>query len=509
MGATFQAFGELDEAVRWYRQALQHKPDYPEAHFNLGVAHQLRGALPEAIAEFRATLDLRPAHATALVSLMHVSQLMCEWSGIEDLWIETKRRIQNEPSAVILPYTVITMPSSGEEQLLCARNWVANRLSRVQSLRAGLGFTFVPGPRDRLRIGYVSADYHQHATAYLLAELFELHDRERFEVIAYSIGRDDASPMRQRLVAGCDRFVDLQHHSFVAAAQQIHADGIDILVDLKGYTDGCRTEIFALWPAPIQVSYLGYPGTMGADFIDYLLTDRFVTPPEQQAVFSEELIELPDCYQVNDRKRPIAERTPTRAECGLPEEGVVFCCLNYAVKITPQMFGIWMRVLEAVPGSVLWLLESNRWVAENLRREAGARGVDPSRLVFAPPLPLAEHLARYRLADLFLDTYPVTAHTTASDALWVGLPVLTCAGETFVSRVAGSLLHAVGLADLVMDSLAAYEAKAIVLGRDAAERERLTGVLAANRETTPLFDTPRFTRHLEAAYHTMWERFSS
>jgi predicted O-linked N-acetylglucosamine transferase (SPINDLY family) len=248
---------------------------------------------------------------------------------------------------------------------------------------------------------------------------------------------------------------------------------------------------------------------MGADFIDYLLTDRFVTPPEQQAVFSEELIELPDCYQVNDRKRPIAERTPTRAECGLPEEGVVFCSFNNSYKITPQMFGIWMRVLEAVPGSVLWLLESNRWVAENLRREAGARGVDPSRLVFAPPLPLAEHLARYRLADLFLDTYPVTAHTTASDALWVGLPVLTCAGETFVSRVAGSLLHAVGLADLVMDSLAAYEAKAVALGRDAAERERLTGVLAANRETTPLFDTPRFTRHLEAAYHTMWERFSS
>ena len=276
-------------------------------------------------------------------------------------------------------------------------------------------------------------------------------------------------------------------------------------MDLKGYTKGARTEIVALRPAPIQVNYLGYPGTMGAEFVDYIITDRFITPPEQEPFFAEKFVYLPDCYQINDRKRPIAEQTPTRQACGLPAEGFVFGCFNSTYKTTPEVFAVWMRVLREVPGSVLWLYEGNSVVEDNLRREAQERGIDPARLVFARPLPRDQHLARVCCADLLLDTLPVNGHTTASDALWAGLPVLTCAGETFVSRVAGSLLTAVGLPELITTSLADYEALAVRLARKPSEVARLRKRLEKNRLTAPLFDSERCTRHLERAYQMMWE----
>jgi predicted O-linked N-acetylglucosamine transferase (SPINDLY family) len=400
---------------------------------------------------------------------------------------------------------MMAIPSSSADQLRCAQNWVANRLASIARLRDGLGFRFPRGPKSRLKLGYLSADFHQHATAYLIAELFELHDRTRFEIWAYSYGADDGSALRQRLVRACDRFTDIGSSSYEAAARQIYADGIDVLVDLKGYTRGARTQILALRPAPIQVNYLGFPGTLGADFVDYIITDRFITPPDQEPFFTEQLVYLPDCYQANDRQRPIAEQTPTRRECSLPETGFVFCCFNNTYKITPEVFTIWMRLLQKLPDSVLWLLEANPAVATNLRREAAARGVALERLVFAPRMSLAEHLARHCRADLFLDTLPVTAHTTGSDALWAGLPVLTCAGETFASRVAGSLLTAIGLPELITHSLAEYEARALHLAVHPNELAALRERLAQNRLTAPLFDTPRFTRHLETAYRMMWE----
>jgi predicted O-linked N-acetylglucosamine transferase (SPINDLY family) len=302
--------------------------------------------------------------------------------------------------------------------------------------------------------------------------------------------------------------VDLRECSLQEAAQRIQTDQVDILVDLKGYTNQARTPIMALRPAPIQAQYLAYPGTMAASFMDYVLVDDFVVPSDQQPFFTEKLVHLPGCYQVNDRHRQIADQTPSRAECGLPEDAFVYCCFNSPHKITPQMFGIWMQVLKAVPRSVLWLLEVNRHIAVNLRREAEALGVSGERLVFAGRLDLAEHLARHRLADLFLDTLPYNAHTTCSDALWAGCPVLTMAGHTFPSRVGGSLLRAVGLPELITTNLEEYQKLAVRLAEDGKLFGELRAQLAANRETSSLFDGEMFARNVEKAYSKMWEIYA-
>jgi protein O-GlcNAc transferase len=391
--------------------------------------------------------------------------------------------------------------STLEQQLAYARQVAA----RIAVPEAAMLPRRPPRPGERIRLGYFSANFHIHPVAHLIAGLIEHHDRQRFEVIGYGFDEDDRSAMRRRLVGAFDRFVDIAEMPDRDAAQLIHDDAIDILVDLHGWTPDCRAKILAYRPAPIQVNYLGYPGTSGADFIDYIIVDRVVVPPDQRRYFSEQLVYLPDCYQCNDDRREIAERTPSRSECGLPETGFVFCCFNNNYKITPTFFDVWMRLLRAVPESVLWLYEANGLIRGNLRREAGARGVAQARLVFAERQPQAEHLARHRLADLFLDTLPYNAHTTASDALWAGLPVLTCAGDTFAGRVAGSLLKAVGLDELVTTSLVEYEAVALRLTRDAAELASLRERLARNRRTYPLFDTARYTRHLEAAYRKMYE----
>jgi predicted O-linked N-acetylglucosamine transferase (SPINDLY family) len=320
---------------------------------------------------------------------------------------------------------------------------------------------------------------------------------------------NDGSAIRKRLEKAFDQFVDVQNVSFVEAAQRIQSDGIDILVDLTAYTEMARTQIPAQRPAPVQVNYLGYPGTMGAPFIDYIMVDEFVVPPDQEAFFSEKLARLPGAYQVNDSKREIAAQTPSRRECGLPETGFVFCCFNNSFKITPRMFDIWMRILKAVPGSVLWLLENNPAVPVNLRKEAQARQVSEDRLIFAPRLPLAEHLARHRLADLFLDTLPYNAHTTASDALWAGCPLVTMAGHTFPSRVAASLLRTVGLPELITTSLPEYEELALRLAQDADLLNTLRSRLQTNRKTSRLFDGTRAARAIESAYTTMWETYKA
>ena len=356
-----------------------------------------------------------------------------------------------------------------------------------------------------IRLGYLSADFRDHATAHLTAALFAQHDRSRFEVVGYSLGADDGSAVRRRVVDAFDRFVDLHDLSSAAAAQRIHADGIDVLVDLNGYAQNGRPQILAQRPAPIQVNYLGYPGTMGARFIDYIIVDPVVVPMDQQAFFTERLVHLPDCYQANDSRRAMAEAAPSRAACGLPKHGFVYCCFNNPSKITPTIFALWMRLLLAHPGSVLWLLQSNLLMVSNLRHEAATRGVAPERLVFAPPLPLAEHRARHRQADLMLDTLPYGAHTTMSDALWAGLPAVTCLGDTFAGRVGASLLRAAGLPDLVTTTLADYETLARNLAARPQELAAIGERLTRNRATAPLFDTARFTRHIEAAYGRMCE----
>ncbi|HKU45624.1 MAG TPA: hypothetical protein VJQ58_01995, partial [Burkholderiales bacterium] len=364
--------------------------------------------------------------------------------------------------------------------------------------------SFPPRKAGKLRVAYVSADYHEHATAVLTAGLFEQHDRAQLEVIGVSCGPDDGSAMRKRLVQAFDRFADVQKTSDAEAVRILRELNVDIAVDLKGHTRGARLKVFAQRPAPLQVSYLGYPGTLGAPFIDYVIADRVVIPEGEERFYSEAVVALPGSYQVNDAKRPIAERTPSRAAMGLPEDAFVFCCFNNNFKITAEVFDAWMRLLKNVPGSVLWLLEDNRESRRNLEQAAAARGVEPARLVFAARMSHWDHLARHRLADLFLDTLPYNAHTTASDALWAGLPLVTCAGTTFAGRVGASLLQAVGLPELVTRNLVEYEALALRL-TNRTELNAVRGKLARNRLTEPLFDTARFTRNLESAYRRMWE----
>jgi protein O-GlcNAc transferase len=396
------------------------------------------------------------------------------------------------------------MPLGPHIELAAARRWAQHIAARVKPDRVGMATRNVP-TGARLRVGFVSSDFRDHAVAHLLIDYWERSDRTRIETTAYGLVPGDSSAFAQRVVHAFDRFVDCAEDSVEDITRRIAQDGIDVLVDLNGYTTHARSEIFVSRPAPVQVSWLGYLGTLGAPWYDYVLTDRFVVPPAQQAFFTERTLYLPDCYCPSDTRRPVASQVPDRAACGLPAEGVVFCCFNNSYKILPQLFDVWMRLLAAVPGSVLWLAPGQASAGVNLRREARARGVDPARLVFAQRVSLPEHLARHAHADLFLDTTPYNAGTTANDALFMGVPVLTCAGETMASRVAGSQLTAIGLPELVTTNLADYEALALTLAGDRTRRAQTRARLAANHLTTPLFDMARFTLALDDLLLAAWE----
>lgn len=504
LGNVLQGRGAYEEASEAYRQAIALRPDLAAAHVNLGAAQENLGRLGEAIESYRTAVALDPTLLSVRVWLHHKRRMICDWAEIEAEEAKLRAELATDP-ANTHPFAVLDMATTPAEQLHVCRSYAAGIAASVQKYRHETP-TFEP--ERRLKIGYLSADFCRHATALLTAEMFERHDHAKFEIFAYALNADDHSELSSRLRAAFDHFVDLTDLTDDEAARRIHADGIDILVDLKGYTKDARTGIAARRPAPIQVSFLGFPATMGADFIDYVIADPIVLPMDRQCVFDERIVHLPHSYQPNDGKRIISDLAPTRAACGLPEQGFVFCSFNNSYKITPGVFDIWMRLLAAVPGSVLWLLDANELVKDNLRHEAMKRGVDPSRLVFAPKRPSPDHLARHRLADLFLDTLPYNAHTTASDALWAGLPVLTCMGETFAGRVAASLLHAVGLPELVTHSLNEYKALATSLAREPKLLERLRNKLNANRLHSPLFDSESYTRHFEAALATMWETWA-
>lgn len=492
--------GRGAEALPHLQQAVALDPGLADAHYNLGaLLHGLKRH-EEAVASLEQALRLAPGMTYALSHLVWNELAICRWDKLAAR-VEALRAQVRSGSNVVEPFTFLAVSHSAEEQRLCAERHVREKLpARFAPLWQGARYR-----HDRIRLAYLSADYHEHATAYLAAGLFERHDRARFELIGVSYGPDDASPMRGRLERAFDRFIEARNRSDEEVARLLVALEVDIAVDLKGHTTGARPGILAHRPAPIQAAYLGYPGTMGAPFIDYLLADRFVIPQDERRFYTEKVVYLPGCYQVNDAQRAIAPRTPSRAAAGLPGDGFVFCCFNNNYKILPPVFGAWMRLLRDVPASVLWLLEDNAAAKRNLQEAARARGVDPARLVFAGRLPPAEHLARHSAADLFLDTLPYNAHTTASDALWAGLPVLTCAGATFAGRVAGSLLSAVGLGELVTGSPQEYEALALALARDPGRLAGLRETLARNRAAAPLFDTDRFRRGLEAAYTAMWE----
>src|SRR5260221_249162 len=502
MGAALLAEGRASEAQGAFEQALTHKSDFPEAFYNFGDAPREIRALAQAIAAYQNALRLRPDYADAFSQLVYHRAQACEWNNYH---ADQEKLLEMVRHGVrVSPFYLLSTQASASDQLICARQWlgpIGPPREAVFKHEASVG-------SGRIRLGYLSGDFHQHATAQLMAGLFERHNRDRFEVVAYSYGPDDNSPMRARLASAFDRFVDIRAQSHRDAARGIHADKVDILVDLKGYTYHARPAISAYRPAPVQVSYLGYPATMGADFIDYIIVDPFVVPASQQPFLSERLVHLPCSYQVNDRRREIAG-TRTRKDWGLPTEGLVLCSFNNSYKISPAFFDIWMRLLRSVPGSVLWLLETNAVVKGNLRSEAEKRGVDSRRLVFAPVVASAEHLGRHRHADLFLDTLPCNAHTTASDALWAGLPVLTCSGGTFAGRVAGSLLMAIAMSELVTGSLEEYEQLALALARDPQRLIALRKKLESNRDAGALFDLPKLTGNLETAYARMWQTWLS
>jgi predicted O-linked N-acetylglucosamine transferase (SPINDLY family) len=501
-GIVLQALGQPEQALASYDRALQLRPAYSDALNNRGTALRDLRRYRDAASCFRKLLEVAPNYNYAPGALLHAQLHCCDWDGYSQ---QAERVIVSSTAGkrADLPFSFLSACDSPAAQLQCARGFVADRCPPVATpIWRGERYA-----HNRIRVAYVSADFHAHATSYLMAGLFERHDRERFEITAISFGPEDGSAMRARLRRAFDRFVDVRSMSDAAVAQLLRDSEIDIAVDLKGFTIDSRLEIFAHRPTPIQVNYLGYPGTVGSPYIDYIVADQEVIPPADQGHYAEQVAYLPDCYQVNDSARAIAARTPGRAEVGLPPAGFVFCCFNNNYKITPLVFDIWMRLLRQVPGSVLWLFEANEVAAGNLRREAERRGVQLERLVFAPRLPLEEHLARQRLADLFLDTLPVNAHTTASDALWAGVPVLTCQGQAFAARVAGSLLKAVDLPQLVTKSLEEYEQRALELATNPTLLGDIRAQLAASRSHTPLFDTARCCRHLESAYLTMWQRY--
>jgi predicted O-linked N-acetylglucosamine transferase (SPINDLY family) len=503
-GNALLGLKRYEEAILSYNKSLKIKPDYAEAYGNRGNALQELKQLEDAVLSYERSISLKPDYDFLFGQLLHTKMKISDWRTFEDDVQQLCEKIELNKKASS-PFCVLALLDSPALQKKAAEILVLEKYPVIQRLAE------IPkrARHEKIRIGYYSADYHNHATLYLMAELFEKHDRDKFEIIAFSFGPDKVDEMRKRITKAFDHFIDVQTQSDIEVAQLSKNMEVDIAVDLKGFTADCRTGIFAIGAAPIQVNYLGYPGTMGAEYVDYLIADATLIPESSRQYYTEKIAYLPDSYQVNDATRRIADKEFTREELGLPTIGFVFCCFNNNYKITPAIFNSWIRILKKVSGSVLWLFEDNQKAAQNLRTEASELGIEAGRLIFAKRIPLAEHLARHRAADLFLDTLPYNAHTTTSDALWAGLPVLTCLGESFAARVAASLLNAIQLPELITSTQEEYEALAVEL---ATNPEKLTAIrqkLEMNRLTTPLFDTERFTRNIEKAYTAMYERYQA
>jgi predicted O-linked N-acetylglucosamine transferase (SPINDLY family) len=494
--------GRHAEALSAYDKALAFKPQSAEA--GAGRGHALAGLKrpAEAIAAYGEALARKGDLAGLQGDRIFARMQLCDWNGID---AETDRMLQavRAGEAVASPFNLFVTDASPADQLRCARSWTERRYPAQPPLWRGERFA-----HERIRIGYVSADFRQHPVGYLAAGLFEAHDRARFEVIGFSIGPDDGSDIRRRLAQAFDRFIDVAALGVDEVARRIRAEEIDLLVDLNGFTQNARPGIFARRPAPVQVNYLGFPGTMGADYIDYIVADSVLVPRAHHDAYAEKVVTLPHSYMPHDAAgRAISETGLERAQFGLPDDAFVFCCFNNAYKVNPRAFASQMRILKAVEGSVLWLSENHPAAVAHLRQHAADAGVAPERLVFATRVAsMADHLARHRLADLFLDTLPYNAHTTASDALWAGLPVLTAIGESFAGRVAASLLTAIGLPELIVQTVEQFENRAIEFATVPEKLSSIRERLAKNRSTSALFDTQLFARHLEAAYATMMER---
>ena len=535
---TLQSMKRLDDALAAYDQLIKLKPDLHTAYINRGLVLAELGRFEEALAAYEAATALNPRDPTPYANCGEVLRQLnrhedavasydralaidpthrfvpgmrigmklqtCDWTGLDaDIARLTEQVTQDEE--VANPFTFLAVSNAPQAQLKCAQIWD----NAWHKLTRPLPPLNKPSRHDKIRIGYFTGDFYAHAVGFLIAEIFELHDRSRFEVIAFCSSPTTGDYMQERLRGSFDRFIEVRGRADMDIAALAREMEIDIAVDLKGLTNEARGRLFAHRAAPIQVNYLGYPGTMGAAYMDYIIADPVLIPESDRRWYAEKVVTLPDTYQPNDTHRAVAARTFTRAELGLPEAGFVFVCFNNTYKILPQVFDIWMRVLSQVNGSVLWLLGDNSTMIRNLRREAQARGVDPARLVFADRAPMPLHIGRQVHGDLFLDTAPYNAHTTTSDALWMGLPVITCPGETFAGRVAASLLKAADLPELVVKTWEDYERLAVSLAQSPEKIAALKDRLRRVRTSSRLFDSRLFTRNLEAAYTAMYERLQA
>jgi len=509
LGRAHQLGREPKEAVNAYMQALALRITDANTHYQLGHCLNDLSMKAEAAQCFETALSMGVGqHALGVRALLsYFAREACHWAGAERGLAELERTLHELPDDAVVataPFAHVTLQDDPADQLKAAR-MLARHLAAQARPFAPRRSDWRPDGGRRLRVGYLSSDFHEHATCILMAEMLEHHDRERFEVSLYSHGRDDQSAMRRRIEAACEHFVDLRGQSDGDIARRIRDDGCDLLIDLKGYTRDHRVGVLAWRPAPVTATFLGFPGSTGADYVDYLIGDPVVTPLDHAPFYSEQLAQMPVCYQPNDRQRALPA-PPSRAAAGLPEDALVLAGFNQPYKISAQVFDVWCVLLDALPQAVLWLLEWNEQSRENLEREARARGIEPGRIVWAPRQRPADHMARMRLADLFLDTWPCNAHTTASDALWAGVPVVTWAGRTFASRVAASLNHAVGLGALACDDIEHYARTVVELAHDPERRAQLRAHLVDARQHSPLFDSLRFTRDFEALLLRMMRR---
>ncbi len=494
-GVALEKSGQLADAEASYREAATRAPDHAEIYANIGAVCVLQQRFAEADSPLTHALRLDPRDAYSLAMLAHARQRCCAWNGLDQLFTTLRRMLEN-PAALpspVVPFPLLAMPLSPRHLLTAASEWSRSFAPRPPVTRPP--WRAIPG--ERLRVGFVSSDLRPHPLVVVLAEVWERLDRDRLETFAYGLLPEDKGDVGRRIKRAFEHFTDVSPTPDAAIAQRIRDDRIDILFDLNGYTTHARSQIFALRPAPLQINYIGYPGTLGAKWYDYIIVDGFVAPLAMQPQFTERFLNMPHAHYPSDTTRAPKGPPPSRSEHGLPEQGLVFCNFNASYKILPNVFAIWMRLLHAVPGSVLWLLDSDDNARANLQREAHRAGIGADRLLLASPVSPVEHVARNAAADLFLDTYPYGGHTTANDALLAGLPVLTCTGDTLVSRIAGSQLRAIGLPELVARDLADYEARALRLARNPVDLAALRARLAANRRTHPLFDMARYARDFE------------